>query len=120
MATQCDGPVCSFTANEDITAYRCVKAGSGRSVEMCEVDDGALGVSQKSVLEGQECPVRMITVDGTFKIEAGEAFADLADLYVDDDGRVVDTDPGAGHIRFQSLEAASAAGSVVECIKSYD
>ncbi len=117
MATQCDGPVVSFTANEDLEPFRCVMLGSGRTVEYCDANDIPIGVTQRAAIEGEQVPVRMFSIDGTLKIEAGEAFADLADLYTGDDGKVVDTDPGAGTIRFQALEAASGSGSVVECVR---
>lgn len=111
----------TFIAGEALAAYRLVKIESGTTTEPPEVvyadsDEAFIGVTAYGVDDGATVAVHLKTHSGTVEVEAGEAFAIGADLFVDDDGKVVDTDPGSGTVRLQALAAAGADGDIVECL----
>jgi hypothetical protein len=111
----------AFTAGEALFAFRLVKIKSGTTTTPPEVvyadsDEAAVGVVQFSAASGAPVSVRLVNVSGTCELVAGEAFAVGASLYAAADGKVVDTDPGSGTVRYQAFAAATADGDVVECL----
>lgn len=105
----------TFTADAAITVHQRVKL-TATGVDVAAEDEFAIGFAQANAAIGETVAVRLINSQGTFKAIAGEALAILAPLYGADDGKVVDTDPGSGTIRFIALEAASADGAIIEVI----
>jgi hypothetical protein len=103
----------AFTAGEDLSAYRRVKLSSGEVV-YADADEAAVGITQNACLDGESVTVRLITAGKTFKVEAGEAITTGSLCYGLADGKVGDTDPGAGLPRFRALQAASGTGSIIE------
>ena len=111
----------TFTAGEALAAYRLVKIESGTTETPPEIvyadsDEAFIGVTAYGVEDAHLVAVHLLNQSGTVEVEAGEAFAVGASLYVANDGKVVDTDPGSGTIRLIALDAAGAAGDVVECL----
>ena len=62
--------------------------------------------------------IALVTTGRTFKVTANEAMAAGAPIYAGADGKVQDTDPGAGTIRGTALEATTADGDIIEAIMS--
>jgi hypothetical protein len=111
----------AFTAGEELAAARRVKIKSATATTPPEVvyadaDEADIGVTALAGASGALVTVRLRTCSGSVEIEAGEAFAVGAGLYGGADGKVVDTDPGSGTLRYTALEAAGSAGAIVECL----
>jgi len=102
----------TFLANEAITQYRLVKVGSGdNSVDMVDAEgDGVVGVARRDADAGQSVRVQFL---GTAKVEAGAAITKGAVVVPDASGRVITANTG-GTIVGRALEAAGAAGDVIE------
>lgn len=119
MSQQIENGLKTFTAGEVLEAYRRVKlsAGSGSQVEYADADDACIGITQiKAEAVGDMVTVALITTGRTFKVTANEAIAAGASIYAGNDGKVQDTDPGAGTIRGTVLEATTADGDIIEAI----
>ena len=119
MSQQTENGLKTFTAGEVLEAYRRVKlsAGSGSQVEYADSDEACIGITQKKAEAiGDMVTVALITTGRTFKVTANEAMAAGAPIYAGADGKVQDTDPGAGTIRGTALEATTADGDIIEAI----
>lgn len=115
MSTQNEG-IKTFTAGEALEAYRRVKlsSGSGTQVEYADAGDEFIGITQEKVDSGDPVAVRLRSAGKSFLAVAAEAFAVGATLYGGDDGKVQDT--ASGNAQGTALEAATAAGDIVEIL----
>jgi len=118
MSQQIENGLKTFTAGEALEVYRRVKlsAGSGSQVEYADVNESSIGITQVKVESGEMVTVALRTTGRTFKVTANEAMAAGASFYGGNDGKVQDTDPGAGTIRGVALEASTANGDIIEAI----
>lgn len=99
-----------------------LKSGTGDTVEVTGSDEGGIGITQKDVDAGERVAVRLFNAGGTFKVVASEAIAEGAALFSAADGKVTDTDPGTGTVRYTALKSTSADLSVFEILplSNYD
>ena len=112
------GPV-TFNAGEDLAQYRRVKLESGSTMTPLEVvyaDAGEdfIGITMDNAKDGDLIAVAPLCREGTFLVTAADTFAAMADIYGAADGKVSDTSNGSAF--FKALEAATAAGDIVEVI----
>lgn len=112
------GPV-TFQAGEDLAQYRRVKLESGSTTTPLEVvyaDAGEdfIGITMDNAKDGDLIAVAPLCREGTFLVVAADAFSAEADIYGADDGKVSDTSSGTAY--FKALEAATAAGDIIEVI----
>jgi hypothetical protein len=111
------GPV-TFTAGEDLVEYRRVKLKAGTavpaSVEYADAGEDFIGITMDNAKDGELITVAPICREGTFLLTAAGTFDALATLYGAADGKVDDVSSGTAF--FKALEAATAAGDIVECI----
>lgn len=114
MTQYATGPK-TFTAGEDLAAFRRVKLSSSTVVYADQADSTSyLGVTMNAVSSGDLVTVRLKNAEGTFKCVAADTFSAGAALYAADDGKV--SDSSSGSVIGTALEAATAAGDVVEVI----
>jgi len=114
MSQQNEG-IKTFTAGEDLEAFRRVKLSSGEVVYADQIDsDGWIGVTQEKVSDGAMVTVRLKGTGRTSKMVASEALSSGASLYAADDGKVADT--ASGNVIGVALEAATADGDVIEVL----
>ena len=109
--------ILTMTAGEALTWKSRVKIKAGSTTTPPEVvfaDQGeqAIGVVDKAVASGALVAVRLITWGGTLEGIANDSFALNATLYAHDDGEISDTSSGSAI--GVALEAATAAGDIVE------
>lgn len=120
MSQLCESPK-TFYATEALEANRRVKltASSGTYVEYADQSDSSsfIGVTQDNVALGELVSVALKGVHQTFKLVAADTFAVEATLYAADDGKV--SDSASGNAIGTALEAATAAGDVVEAILDF-
>ena len=122
QSTWTDGPK-TYLAGEDLEAYRRVKIETGTTTTPPEVvyadaGEDCIGLTLYPVKDGDEVAVQGLAKDGTFLAEAADSFAVGADLYGAADGKVSDTSNGTAY--FKALQAAGAAGDVVEiCVHPF-
>ena len=110
--------VITMTAGEDLLQYTRVKLESGSTTvpgEVVYADQGeqAIGEVQNDVSDGELVAVRLFVWE-TKEGKANDSFSYAATLYAHDDGEISDTSSGSAI--GQALEAATAAGDVVEYI----
>jgi hypothetical protein len=108
----------TFIATAAIEPNRRVKLSTGTvtsppSVEYAGAGEYGVGISLTRAALGEMVSVKLWNDPGTFQIEANGAIAEAADLYGTANGRVDDV--GTGTVQFVALQAASGAGSVIEC-----
>jgi hypothetical protein len=108
----------SFIATAAIEPNRRVKLSAGTvtsppSVEYAGAGEYGIGISLTRAALGAMVTVKLWNDGGTFQIEANGAIAEAANLYGTANGRV--DDAGTGTVQFAALQAASGAGSVIEC-----
>lgn len=113
-----EGPL-TFTAGEDLGANRRVKIDTTSTTTPMEVvyaDAGEdfIGITMDPAESGDLVTVAPLCREGSFLVEANEAFDAGDDLYGADDGRVADTSDGTAY--FKALEDATAQGDIVEVI----
>ena len=117
MSQKCHSPK-TFTATEALAAFRRVKltSSSGVAVEYADQSDssGFIGVTNNNALITESVGIELKGASETFKCVASEALAVGATLYAADDGKVSDT--ASGDAIGTALEAATAAGDIIECI----
>lgn len=110
----------AFTVNAAIPRNSLVKlsAASGTQVEVTGSDEKAIGVvkDDNGKALGDVVTVALLSSGRTFKMIAKEAHAAGASLFSAVAGKVQDTDPGAGTIRYTALEAATGDNSVIEVL----
>ncbi len=112
------GPV-TFTAGEDLVQNRRVKLESGSTetpLEIVYADAGEdfIGITMDDANDGDLIAVAPVCREGTFLVVAADTFSSMSDLYGAADGKVSDTSNGTAY--FKALEAATAAGDIVEAI----
>lgn len=116
MSVQTESGVKTFTAGENLEAYRRVKISSGSSVVYADAKEPAIGITQAKADNGDMIAVRLLNDKGTFKMTASAAITALAVVYGKDDGKVDDA-AGAGLTGSGigvALEAATADGDIIE------
>lgn len=118
MAQSCESPK-TFLATEVLAAYRRVKltSASGTYVEYADQSDssGFIGITTHAAEAiGDEVSVELKGTTKTVKAIAADTFSVGAILYAADDGKV--SDSASGNAIGTALEAATAAGDVVEII----
>ena len=109
----------TFTAGEALIANRRVKLKNGSTatpIEVVYADAGEIGIgfTCANAKSGESVAVMPATKTGTFYAEAAGTFAAEANLYGAADGKV--DDAASGSVQFKALEAATAAGDIVEII----
>lgn len=106
----------TFYATEALEAFRRVKltSGTGDYVEYADQadSDSYVGFTAHAVALGDQVAVALKHGGRTFKAVASEAFSVGAALYAANDGKVADT--ASGNVIGTALEAATAAGDVIE------
>ncbi len=112
------GPV-TFQAGTDLAQYRRVKLESGSTTVPLEVvyagaGEDFIGITMDNADDGGLIAVAPLCREGTFLITAADTFSSMADLYGAADGKISDTSSGTAF--FKALEAATAAGDIVEVI----
>jgi hypothetical protein len=115
-----DGNNRTFTAGEALAAKRRVKIKSGTTTTPPEVvyaDAGEqhIGITEYAAASGADVTVRLRTAAGTFECEAADSFAVGAVLYGANDGKI--SDSSSGSALGVALEAATAAGDLVEVLQ---
>jgi hypothetical protein len=113
MASYNNTGIRTFTAGEALEAYRRVKLSSG-TVVYADEDEACIGFTERAVASGADVAVRLNNHPGTFLAVVNEAVSADASLYAGDDGKLQDTDPGAGTIRYTALTAGGADGAIIE------
>src|SRR6056297_1437911 len=118
QAKYTSGPV-TFQAGEDLAQYRRVKLKSGSTttpleVEYADAGEDFIGITMDNADDSDLIAVAPLCREGTFLVAAADTFASMADIYGADDGKVSDTASGTAY--FKALEAATAAGDIVEVI----
>jgi len=108
----------TFTAGEDLAKGRRVKlsSGSGTQVEYADAADDYIGVTLAAADSGDSVPVALKRAyPGTVEVEAAAAISAGATIYGAADGKVGTTSSGTDKFGV-ALEAASAAGAVIEAV----
>jgi len=105
----------AFTAGEDLLANRRVKIETGTTTSPPEVvyadaGEAYIGLTASNVSDGDVVTVQV----RTFLAVAAGTFAINATLYGAADGKVSDTSSGTA--QFLAMEAATAAGDIVEVV----
>lgn len=108
----------TFIATSAIEPNRRVKLSTATttsppSVEYAGAGEYGVGISLGRAGAGDMVAVKLWNDNGTFQIEANGAIDEAASLYGTANGRV--DDAGTGTVQFIALQAASGAGSVIEC-----
>ncbi len=104
------------TAGEALAVYRLVKKnGAVDSVVYADADDKPHGVVQKAVADADPVTLRLLGKGMTHKLVAAGAITAGAAIYPADDGKVDDASSGGRSIGI-ALEAAAAAGDIIECL----
>jgi len=106
----------AFTADETIARYSAVKltgSATGR-VSVAGSGESTIGFADEAVVSGESVAVRLKTTGMTFKAIAHDSFAVDATLYQAESGQV--SDSAHGTARYIALEAADAAGDIVEVL----
>ncbi|MDY6903696.1 MAG: capsid cement protein [Thermodesulfobacteriota bacterium] len=117
-----EGPKRTFTAGEDLEAKRLFKIESGTTADppeivYCDAGETPDGITEVPADEGDLIVGRLLNAEGTFDIECaiGSAIARGDDLYPADDGKV--SEVAVGTALFKSMQAPTADGEVIECLK---
>lgn len=111
----------SFTAGEDLLAYRRVKIKAGTvtippEVEYADAGEAFIGITQDDRDLGEIISVRPLNDSGTFIVTASKGIALGATVYGAIDGKVSDAANGVG--QFIAKTAASNAGDYIEAVIS--
>lgn len=118
MSQQFDYSFRPFKLGANLDAYVRVKLDGSTPDQIVAAGAGedCIGILQQAGSTGQTRNVKLLEGgEGTFKVTASGGFAAGAALYPTADGRV--DDAGSGTPQFTALQAASGAGSIVECLK---
>ena len=116
-----DSPKKTFTAGEDLEAYRRVKLKAGTTVDPPEVvyadaGEACIGITEYAKSANELISIRLKNAAGTFEVEASTTCAIGADLYGSADGKVSTTSNGS--VQATALEASAAGGDVIEALLS--
>lgn len=114
MSQQYDSWYRTFVAGEAIAQYDQVYISGANTVSIADLTNRPIGVSQAAAAIGAAVTVKMLYP--TFKVRAEEAFAAAALLYTENSGTVQDTAASTSLPMYQAIEAATAAGDIVEVV----
>ncbi len=106
----------TFTAAEDLEAYRRVKlsTGSGKNVEYADAGDAFVGITAHKVSSGESVSVNLKTPGKTFKVVAAGIISEGADFYGANDGKI--STSVSGSVQGSVLEEATADGDIIEAV----
>lgn len=108
----------TFTATAAaIAPYVRVQVDGNGLISAAGATDSAIGITIQDVAASGSGTVKLFSAPGTFLLTASAAVTRGAVLYPTASGRVDDT--GTTALPFEALEAATAAGDVIECAVSY-
>lgn len=113
-----EGPL-TFTAGEDLAAYRRVKIDTSSVTTPMEVvyadaGDDFQGITMDPADSGDLVTVAPLYREGTFLVNANDSFSAGDNLYGAADGRVSDSSNGTAY--FKALEDANAQDDIVEAM----
>lgn len=115
MSQFTEGRIKTYAAGEALEPYRLVK-GSSDTVVYADSGDTPIGVNRNYTASGSEASVTVLSAQGTIKIEAAAAITQWATVYCKNDGKVDDADAGSDVKVGIALEAATAAGDIIEIL----
>ena len=112
---QVDNGFKTFTAGEDLSAFRRVKLDTTvNQVIYADAEHDSVGITQGAVDSGDPVNLKLRTAEGTVKVEAAGVVT-LGDIvYGADDGKI-DDDP-SGVVFGQAINASGADGDIIEVI----
>jgi len=116
MSQFTEGPLKAFTAGAAIEAFALVKLSSGK-LALAALGEEYLGqLWQQAFADGDICNVRLRSAMGTSKCVASGAFSAGAIVYGRALGRVDDISTTSAIRVGMALEAATAAGDIIEVL----
>ncbi|REJ65837.1 MAG: DUF2190 family protein [Planctomycetota bacterium] len=105
-------------ADEAIGQYLRVKFDSDGRVTKAGLTDQDIGVAMEPAFAaGDAIPVKLRNAPGTVPMVADEAMAVGALVYTEADGEVQDTAASTAFLVGRALEAATAAGDIIEVLR---
>lgn len=117
MSQQSDSGFKGFKASAAIARFARVKLDAAGTVSTAGLAEKDIGVAQNAAFAaGDDVNVKLTSAPGTFKVIANEALAAAARLYTEASGRVQDTAEPTSFQWGTSLEAATAAGDIIEAL----
>lgn len=114
MSQFVETPTKTFTAGEALASNRFVKHASG-AVVYADATDKPIGITENDCASGDPIAVRLLSAQGTVKVQTSAAVATEVNVYGTNDGKIDDADPGSGVVVGRSLEAA-ASGAMCEIL----
>lgn len=118
MSQYVETPTRTFLAGEALAANRLVKLSAG-TVVYCDATDKPIGVTENACANAERVAVRLISAQGTAKVQTSAAVATSVAVYGTADGKIDDADPGSGVVVGLALEAA-ASGALCEILLKPD
>ena len=115
MSQQTEQGLKTFTAGEDLEAYRRVKLSSG-AVVYADAGEEFIGVTQEKVLNGDPVTIALRASDRTYKMVAAGAITAGNVFYGANDGKIQAS--ASGTAQGTAIEAATADGDVIECFQN--
>lgn len=104
----------AFVASEAIGAHILVKLNGSGLVSIAGTTDRPIGVTRVAVASGAEVSVELLSAQGTLLGFAAAAIAEGAILFGKAAGKLDDADAGSEIKVGVALEAAGAAGDIIE------
>ena len=112
-----DGNFKTFTAGEALAKFRRVKYSSS-TVVYADAGEEWIGTTLFAAASAAQVTVKLRNGSGTHIVTAAGTFAEGAQLYGADDGKV--DDAAAGQVFGIALEAATASGDEIEVVPAVD
>lgn len=107
-----------FTAGGAIPLHARVILSSG-VLAVAGLAEKEIGTAeQEAFAAGDIISVRLVTAQGTCKMIAIEALAEMAPVYTETDGKVQDTAQATAYLIGVALEAATADGDIIEVLRN--
>lgn len=117
MASWVDTPTRTFEAGEAIDQYIRVYLSSGK-LAIAGIAAEDLGQAEvEAFADGDHIAVRLVTACGTCKMVAADTFDLGAKVYTAALGKISDTAGAGSRFLGLALEAATAAGDIVEVLR---
>jgi hypothetical protein len=113
MSQENENGIKAFVAGEALAINRRVKL-SGTTVVYSDAGEVWIGTTKEAVASGANVSVKLLTFPGTRKVVAAGTFSAGAELYGAVDGKIDDIE--IGQVAGTALEAATAAGAVIEML----
>lgn len=108
----------AFTAGVAIPKHSRVILSSG-VLAIAGLAEKEIGTAEVAAFAaGDVIPVRLRTAQGTCKMIAIEALAQMAPVYTETDGKVQDTAQATSFLIGVALEAATADGDIIEVLRN--